>query len=417
MKQIGMDWTLSLPDLERSLHENQATDLSALCLVARATIGSVAREFLNVSPQIVFAFAKSVEELYLDVPFHNAHHAAQVCHHANTLVEMAGIRSNFSKLDQIALSVAALCHDISHFGRSNAFLVETRHELAVRYNDTAVLENFHAAMTFQVMKSSPAKDISAGLSKRDERRFRARVIQLILATDTSSHFQLVAELRMRLVGQSLFLDPQLEETDKRVVLSSLIRAADLGCHAMPLDTHTDWVHRLAEEYAHQGDDERALGLSISPMCDRRSQDIASMQIGFMNLVVMPLYDEIFNLVKSQNGNVDGISAVCGLLVENHTHWNMQRNLRVNTVKDDQQTVSDGSELYIPAPHDKFAPRPRELSSPRSHPDLIQRVYSSEIRRSESDSVKVTRPAPPSEKSSVVSLTYSQAHGYHSDEDP
>lgn len=431
MKQIGVDWTLSLPDLERTLHENQATDLSAIRLVARATIGSVSREFLNVNPEIVFSFAKALEEMYLDVPFHNAHHAAQVCHHVNVLVELTGVRKVLSRVDQIALSVAGLCHDVSHFGRSNAYLVETHHELAIRYNDSSVLENFHAAMTFQLIKSSSAKDITAGLSKRDERRFRARVIQLILATDTVSHFQLVGELRMRLINKSLFEDPQLEETDRRVVLSSLMRAADLGYQAMPLETHTGWVEKLAEEYAQQGDDERALGLAISPMCDRSSQDIPSMQIGFMNLVVMPLFDEIFILVKNHNpSRLDDFSAVCGLLVDNHTHWNMERNMRAslrgeNLLADDQRTLnddrmSDGSELYIPAPNDISKPNiahpfDHEDSSPRSHPDLIQRVYSNELKRSNSGSMKAPAQEPRSySESSVVSLTYSQAHGHLSD---
>jgi hypothetical protein len=432
MKQIGYDWSLSLPDLEDTLHSNQATDLSALRLAARAILGPQARDFLNISMDVVNNFAKAVEDLYLDVPFHNAAHAAQVCHHANALTEMLGIRRDISSIDQVALSVASLCHDLSHFGRSNAFLVETRHELAIRYNDAAVLENFHAAMTFQVIKSSSTTDITAGMSKRDERRFRSRVIQLILATDSSAHFQLVAELRMRLMGKSVFEDPQLEETDRRVVLSAVVRAADLGYQAMPLDVHTGWVERLAAEYAEQGDDERALGMTISPMCDRQSQDIASMQIGFMNLVVMPLYDELFNLVKLQNEfSLGSFGTVCGQLVSNHSHWTLLRQQRgsINGDPEEMRTVderlSDGSELYIPAPAD-YSNRNAEyrnyglngeIESEGSRPDLIQRVYSSEmIRRSHSGSIKAgavpeREPADSSEEGSVVSLTYSQAHGY------
>ena len=438
MKQIGFDWNLSVEELQHTLHSNQATDLSAFRMVVKATLGPVAKESLNVTIETVNGFAKAVEDLYLDVPFHNSVHAAQVCHQVNVLAEITGVRRHLSRIDQVALTVAGMCHDVSHFGRSNAFLVETRHELAVRYNDSAVLENFHAAMTFQLLKSSAATDITAGLSRREERRFRARLIQLILATDSSTHFQLVAELRMRLLGQALFEDPQIEETDRRVVLCALLRAADLGYHAIPLDAHAQWVDRLAEEYAQQGDDERALGLTISPMCDRRSQDIPSMQIGFMNLVVMPLFDELFNLTKSQNPlSLDNFGTVCGQLVSNHAHWTMARNQRpsINGDGEEQRTVdermSDGSELYIPAPTGStqrtadlrhLGVEEYENSSPRSRPDLIQRVYSSEIiRRSFSGSIKgaVTERDPRadsvSEDGSVVSLTYSQAHGYTNDE--
>jgi hypothetical protein len=449
MKQIGSDWTLSLPALVETLHSNQATDLSALRLVARATLVPLAKETLNVSTDVVNSFAKSLDELYLDVPFHNSDHAAQVCHHANTLLDLTGVGRYFSRIDQAALSVAALCHDVSHFGRTNAFLVETNHELAIRYNDSAVLENFHAAMTFQLIKSGASTDITAGLSRREERRFRARVIQLILATDSSTHFQLVGELRMRLLSKTLFDDPQLEDTDRRIVLSSVLRAADLGYHAMPLEEHTVWVERLAEEYAQQGDDERALGLTISPMCDRKSQNIPSMQIGFMNLVVMPLYDELFNLVKTVNPvGLDSFGNVCGLLVANHTHWNLERNQMIaaqgginmeELAEEDERInrtdggMSDGSELYIPAPTGRNSEGfPRAFSgaspnspfpdamSPHSHNnDLIQHAYTEELLRTRSASASVqgaeVRMVEETSEGSVVSLTYSQAHGYTNDE--
>ena len=41
--------------------------------------------------------------------------------------------------------VAALCHDLGHPGVSNKFLVETRHELAMTYNDRSCLENMSCA--------------------------------------------------------------------------------------------------------------------------------------------------------------------------------------------------------------------------------------------------------------------------------
>ena len=44
--------------------------------------------------------------------------------------------------------IAAACHDHEHPGQGNAFLIDTRHELAVRYNDVSVLENHHIASTF-----------------------------------------------------------------------------------------------------------------------------------------------------------------------------------------------------------------------------------------------------------------------------
>jgi hypothetical protein len=215
-----------------------------------------------------------------------------------------------------------------------------------------------------------------------------------------------------------------------------------------------WVERLAEEYAQQGDDERALGLAISPMCDRQSQDIPSMQIGFMNLVVMPLFDEFFKFVEIQNPiAVNAFGTVCSQLVSNHSHWTAIRNKRsastdigglhaASSTGNYRQTDddSDGSELYIPAPpledysrHNTDyggANSPFETAghhadtsdiSPQSsrNTDLIQRVYSTELGRSRSESflpraisgLSGIAPTEPINESSAISLTYSQAHGY------
>ena len=57
----------------------------------------------------------------------------------------------FSQLDILALLIAALCHDVDHSGKTNAFEVSSASEIAIVYHDNAVLENHHAATTFKVM--------------------------------------------------------------------------------------------------------------------------------------------------------------------------------------------------------------------------------------------------------------------------
>lgn len=53
-------------------------------------------------------------------------------------------------VDEAAALIAATIHDVDHPGRTNSFLCNAGSELAILYNDTAVLESHHAALAFQL---------------------------------------------------------------------------------------------------------------------------------------------------------------------------------------------------------------------------------------------------------------------------
>jgi hypothetical protein len=48
-------------------------------------------------------------------------------------------------LEHIGAIVAAISHDVDHPGFNNNFLVNTKDEIALLYNDQSVLENHHVA--------------------------------------------------------------------------------------------------------------------------------------------------------------------------------------------------------------------------------------------------------------------------------
>jgi hypothetical protein len=349
MKRLGVEWHFDPVELERTLKSNHASDMNAFCLTARALLSPFLNNvLLGVSPDVLSGFAKAMSDAYLDVPFHRGDHAAMVCHHASVLMELTGVRKQLGGLDRFAVLIAALGHDVNHFGRSNNFLMDTKHELSLRYNDQSVLENFHASKTFELIRSSNQTNILVTLSKRDEKRFRSRVIQLILATDSSQHFQHLSELRMRLMGSTqIFQDPEVMESDRRIGMTSVLNAADIGFFSMPLDVHMSWMERLAEEMAQQGDNERALNMSISPMCDRSSQDLPGMALGMMKLLVMPLFVEISNLSKKANPSDEAereMDAIMDSLTVNQKHWEAKR--RGATAHLDSMGSFD---MFIPVP--------------------------------------------------------------------
>lgn len=60
------------------------------------------------------------------------------------------LQETLDPIDEVAALIAATIHDVDHPGRTNSFLCNAGNELAVLYNDTAVLESHHAALAFQL---------------------------------------------------------------------------------------------------------------------------------------------------------------------------------------------------------------------------------------------------------------------------
>jgi hypothetical protein len=73
-----------------------------------------------------------------------------------------------------------------------------------------------------------------------------------------------------------------------------------------MDLYTEWIVRVTEEFFSQGDREKSLGLPVSPYCNRpnaadgpflESASLASSQKGFIDFIVMPLFDALNSWVE------------------------------------------------------------------------------------------------------------------------
>lgn len=355
MKRIGADWTLNPAELQKTLRANNATKLDAFSLTARALIGPFLSNLLRgTDVQSVNSIITSLNQAYMDVPFHNAERAALVGHHASFLLNLTGVGKFVTGVDRLALNLAALCINISHFGRSNSFLIDSRHELAVRYNDASVLENFHASKAIEVIYGSGGNFL-AKLSMKDEKKFRNRLIQLILSTDAALFFSQLNELQMRLLGPDMFSEDDLLETDRRIGLVSVLRSADLGFYAMPFDIHSLWATRLTSEMALQGDEEKRLGLPISPMCNREEQIVPNMMIGMIDMLAIPFFHEVMAFAETTNGGNEKLResamSIAKYLRDNRDHWSQS------------QSSSKSDSIYVPLPIQQKAPAALIASRP------------------------------------------------------
>lgn len=212
-----------------------------------------------------------------------------------------GIERILRPIDGLLLLVSAIGHDVGHPGVNNAFLVACDHPLAQLYNDKSVLENYHCAAYYQLLRRHwPSLSNLSGC--------RATMISNILATDMQRHFEYMAELG-KLKQKLESSEPDLSnwstkdcENARELMMALLMKAADISNVARPFEISAHWATILMKEFARQGELELELGIPTclfgGPPDKEDALGAAESQKGFMNLFGIPLFSGMQEIMPS-----------------------------------------------------------------------------------------------------------------------
>ena len=162
---------------------------------------------LDLSPTALCNYFHQISMEYKSNPYHNVFHGCDVLVNCNYFLN-AKLMRNVRALDQFACLVAGATHDVGHPGNNNGFEIAIESDLAVTYNDIAVLESYHIALAWQVLKR-PGCNILSGLDLKQRREFRKLFIDSILNTDMTHHAsqqKLLAELIDAVTNSGIDLD-------------------------------------------------------------------------------------------------------------------------------------------------------------------------------------------------------------------
>ena len=240
--------------------------------------------------------------------YHNDLHAADVMQTLYTMI-IKGCLKPKMKLDDLsefAIVIGALGHDLKHPGQNNMFHITTRSKIAIRYNDKSVLENYHIANIFKLVKNDKY-NIFKPFRPEEYRIMRRRIVEGILATDMKKHQKVIGKIRNRAevykIKNGKNFNIMFKETDanklfdaQQEVLNMLIHSADISNPAKPSKISQQWTDKVYEEFFRQGDLEKSMGVPISMMCDRLSTNVNQAMIGFISFVVMPTIDILYNIL-------------------------------------------------------------------------------------------------------------------------
>ncbi|NP_001382198.1 dual specificity calcium/calmodulin-dependent 3',5'-cyclic nucleotide phosphodiesterase 1A isoform 11 [Homo sapiens] len=194
---------------------------------------------IPVSCLITFAEALEVGYSKYKNPYHNLIHAADVTQTVHYIMLHTGIMHWLTELEILAMVFAAAIHDYEHTGTTNNFHIQTRSDVAILYNDRSVLENHHVSAAYRLMQEEEM-NILINLSKDDWRDLRNLVIEMVLSTDMSGHFQQIKNIRNSL--------QQPEGIDRAKTMSLILHAADISHPAKSWKLHYRWTMALMEEF-------------------------------------------------------------------------------------------------------------------------------------------------------------------------
>jgi hypothetical protein len=224
---------------------------------------------------------------------------------------------DFNDLDIISLFISGSIHDFGHPGYTNNYLINTKNDIAIRYNDQSVLENYHVSESFNIIFKKNGCNIFENMSNDDYKYCRKRIIQCVLATDMTLHGKAFQFLKTKAqtyqIKNGKNFEKIMEDTDpvtnfntKQEFLNILIHAADISNPTKPLDIYKLWAQRCIDEFFRQGDMEKRLGLPVSFNCDRNTVTLPQSQLGFIDAIVFPLFSLINEFFPGLNFTLENL---------------------------------------------------------------------------------------------------------------
>ncbi|XP_061331709.1 high affinity cAMP-specific and IBMX-insensitive 3',5'-cyclic phosphodiesterase 8B isoform X1 [Pezoporus flaviventris] len=298
-------------------------------------------EFLNCSEGTLRAWLQMIEANYHSSnSYHNSTHAADVLHATAFFLRKERVKGSLDHLDEVAALIAATIHDVDHPGRTNSFLCNAGSELAVLYNDTAVLESHHTALAFQLTIKDSKCNIFKNIDRNRYRTLRQAIIDMVLATEMTKHFEHVnkfvnsinkpmasEETSSHSEGSDCECTANIKNfpDNQTLIKRMMIKCADVANPCRPLELCIEWAGRISEEYFAQTDEEKRQGLPVvMPVFDRNTCSIPKSQISFIDYFITDMFDAWDAFAH--------LPVLMQHLTNNYKHWKTLDELKCKSVR-------------------------------------------------------------------------------------
>ncbi len=255
-------------------------------------------------------FIKDVCESYKDVTYHNFYHATHILHTTYILLEQCGLFNKLNPDVLFSVLISALVHDIGHPGNNNLFEVNTCSELACRYNDLSVLEQYHCHLAFELIKKHA---IFQNYTHDEFIICRKTIISSILGTDMANHKVILDTMKTK--KDTRFNYDSIE--DQYLLAKIFVHAADIGNPIQEFELYEQWAKKVSFEFYLQTEKEKEKGLKpFTSFNINSSISFYNHEMKYITYICKPywetlseLFDELKPLYHQINSNYDKYSKI------------------------------------------------------------------------------------------------------------
>ncbi|EGG22125.1 cGMP-specific phosphodiesterase [Cavenderia fasciculata] len=255
---------------------------------------------LQVNRNALLSYITSVQTNYRNNPFHSFNHAVTVTQMVFLIILRSELNEKLTILEKLSLLIAAVSHDLDHPGLTNRFQINSKSELAVKYNNTSVLENHHLALCLSILGDQ--KDLLCTLTETDRHTLIEKVKIMILATDMEKHFAYKQKF-----DEIIPIFSWDDQQHRDLLLIMLLKSADISNEIRSWDISTKWAHALMEEFFAQSDREKQENLPLTPFMLREQVVLNITQVSFIDKFLLPSYQALQIILPSLSVYVDRIN--------------------------------------------------------------------------------------------------------------
>jgi hypothetical protein len=249
-------------------------------------------ETFQIDNQRLFTFLFRLRSLYSESPYHNWIHAIDCLQYFCYQIRACHFESHLTPLELLAICVAALAHDVGHDGLSNVYHSNSESPLGILFKDQCTLENFHCTTLISLM-ASPEANLFHAVSAADQKQLWRWITTMILETDPGRHLKIVKQVQDTLDAGPINL---LNPAHRLLAMVLMMKLANVSNVSRPFEIAERWCDALCEEFWREGDLEAAQGMAVSsPLNERGIGSKARGQIGFYEVVCIPLYTVIVRI--------------------------------------------------------------------------------------------------------------------------